>query len=141
MAWTIGEAQLITWTTDDFYYADENDLIQPDSVKLEVSHNGGSSWAVIVADTPNTGSYSWVVTGPATATAIIRYSGVHNTEITAETVAFEIIAVVPPAWPPTRETVRKVATADGGPGARTASYDPVPAKRVMADYHSPWWFR
>lgn len=90
--WIIGHAHQITWTTDDFYYADGNDRIQPDSVKLEISHNGGGSWATIVASTPNTGSYSWVVTGPATATAIIRYSGVNNTEITANTAQFSIVA-------------------------------------------------
>lgn len=92
--WIIGHAHSITWTTDDFYYSDANDQVQPDAVKLEISHDGGSTWATIVASTPNTGLYSWVVTGPACANAIIRYSGVNNTEITASTIEFTIVAEV-----------------------------------------------
>lgn len=94
MAWIIGHAHAITWTTDDFYYVDANDLVQPDSVKLEISHDGGANWDDIVASTPNTGSYSWVVTGPACADAVIRYTGVNNTEITADTIEFAIAAKV-----------------------------------------------
>jgi hypothetical protein len=89
--WIIGTNHTITWTTDDFYYTDANDVPQPDDVKLEISHDNGSTWATIVADTPNTGSYSWLVTGPAAANCIVRYSGVHNTEITAQTTAFAIV--------------------------------------------------
>lgn len=92
--WIIGHAHLITWSTDDFYYIDENDVPQPDSVKLEISHDGGSTWDDVVADTPNTGSYSWVVTGPACADAVLRYSGVHNTEVTADSTEFSIVAEV-----------------------------------------------
>jgi hypothetical protein len=94
MAWIIGHAHLITWTTEDFYYADVNDVVQPDTVKLEISHDGGANWDDIVASAPNTGSYSWIVTGPACADAIIRYSGVNNTEITADTIEFSIVAEV-----------------------------------------------
>jgi hypothetical protein len=92
--WIIGHAHLITWSTDDFYYIDDNDIPQPDSVHLEISHDGGDTWDDIEADIPNTGSYSWVVTGPACADAIIRYSGVHNTEVTADSLEFSIVAEV-----------------------------------------------
>jgi len=92
--WIIGHAHLITWSTDDFYYIDVNDVPQPDSVKLEISHDGGDTWDDIEADIPNSGSYSWTVTGPACADAIIRYSGVHNTDVTADSTEFAIVAEV-----------------------------------------------
>jgi hypothetical protein len=92
--WIIGKTKLITWSTDDFYYIDENDSPQPDSIKLEISHDGGSSWSTIIADTPNNGSYSWVIAGPVCSNAIIKFSGVYNTEITAQTTEFSIIEEV-----------------------------------------------
>jgi hypothetical protein len=93
MSWVLGLNHEITWSTEDFYYIDENDSPQPDSIKLEISYNGGSSWSTIIADTPNNGSYTWPVSGVTTDNAIIRFSGVHNTEITTETTEFSIIEV------------------------------------------------
>jgi hypothetical protein len=92
--WIIGHAHLITWSSDDFYYIDVNDVPQPDSVKLEISHDGGSNWDTIEVDIPNSGSYSWVVTGPACADAVLRFSGVHNTDVTADSTEFSIVAEV-----------------------------------------------
>ncbi len=94
MSWIIGIAHAITWETDDFYYIDDNDVPQPDTVKLEISHDGGENWDTISADTPNDGNYSWVVTGPAAANAMIRYSGVHLTDVTFTTVEFAIVEQV-----------------------------------------------
>jgi hypothetical protein len=94
MAWIIGHAHAITWTATDWYYADVNDQVQSDTVHLEISHDGGANWADIAASAPNTGSYSWVVTGPACADAVIRYTGVNNSTVTADTVEFAIIAEV-----------------------------------------------
>jgi hypothetical protein len=64
-----------------------------------------------------------------------------TTTTTAPTTTTEAPVRPIPAWPPTRDTVRERATADGGPGARHATYDEIPSKRVMADYHTPWWLR
>lgn len=94
MAWIIGIPKNITWTTEDWFWTDENDEVQADSVKIEISRNGGADWLPIVADTPNTGSYEWTVEEPATPDCLIRLSGVHNTEITHESAAFDIVAQV-----------------------------------------------
>lgn len=90
MSWIIGIAKTITWTTEDWFYADGNDEVQPDSVKIELSRDNGSTWETIIADTPNTGSYNWLVAGLPTIQAIIKLSGVHNTEITFESSQFTI---------------------------------------------------
>jgi hypothetical protein len=95
MGWIIGIEKEITWTTEDWYYIDAFDVPQADSVKIELSRNDGSTWETIVASTPNTGSYNWVVTGGATVQAKLRLSGVNNTDVSfTSAAAFEIEAQV-----------------------------------------------
>ena len=60
--WPIGSTQTIRWTS----------MGLTGNVKIEVSRNGGTSWALIVGSTANDGAHSWKVTGPATAQARIR---------------------------------------------------------------------
>lgn len=92
MSWIIGKERLITWSSQDLYYIDANDVPQPDTIKIEVSHDGGDTWDEIVASTPNDGSYLWEVTAPACLDAQIKFSGVNNTDITFTTSDFEIEA-------------------------------------------------
>lgn len=68
-------------------------------------------------------------------------SAASTTTTTTSTTPAPTTTTLAPAWPPTRDTVRERATSDGGPGARSASYDANPAKRITADYHAPWWLR
>jgi hypothetical protein len=63
--WNIGTTQTITWTSLDVL----------SDVEIQISRNGGTSWSVLVADTPNTGTYSWVVTGPVTAQGLFQVNG------------------------------------------------------------------
>jgi hypothetical protein len=67
--WTIGSTRNITWT---------HNLGTGSTVNIEISRNGGASWATIAAGVANagatSGSYSWVVTGPSTTQARIRVS-------------------------------------------------------------------
>jgi hypothetical protein len=46
-------------------------------VKIELSRDGGTSWTAL-ASTPNDGSHSWTVSGPATTQVRIRVSSVAN---------------------------------------------------------------
>jgi hypothetical protein len=62
-------------------------------------------------------------------------------ESTTTTTGGPTTTTLAPAWPPTKDSVRERTGPDGGPGARSASYDENPAKRVMADYHAPWWLK
>jgi hypothetical protein len=73
VSWTIGSTRSITWT---------HNLGQSDAVNVEISRNGGTSWTTIASNVGNTGTtsgtFSWVVTGPATTTARIRVTWVAN---------------------------------------------------------------
>jgi hypothetical protein len=63
--WNIGTTQTITWTSLDVL----------SDVEIQISRNGGTSWSVLVADTPNTGTYQWVVTSPITAQGLFQVNG------------------------------------------------------------------
>jgi hypothetical protein len=65
-SWRIGTSRRITWDSENV----------AGRVKLELSRNGGATWVTIVASTPNDGSYSWRVTGPATTRARIKVSSI-----------------------------------------------------------------
>lgn len=90
MGYKINSGLPITWTTEDFYYIDSSNVPHEDTIKLELSRNDGSTWEVIVADITNSGLYSWYVTGPTATSCYIRYSGVHNTDVTALSGLFSI---------------------------------------------------
>jgi hypothetical protein len=49
--WIVGETEEIMWSDANVY-----------NVKIELSVDNGTSWTSIVESTPNTGSYSWLVT-------------------------------------------------------------------------------
>ena len=45
-------------------------------MKIEISRNGGTSWAVLVASTLNDGAHAWTVTGPAATQVRLRVTSV-----------------------------------------------------------------
>lgn len=59
---TIGSSVPITWTSANL----------SGNVRIELSRDGGATWLSLFANTPNDGSQSWNVTGPATPQALIR---------------------------------------------------------------------
>lgn len=63
--WNIGTIQTITWTSLDVL----------SDVEIKISRDGGTTWNVVVADTPNTGTYQWIVTGPITAQGLFQING------------------------------------------------------------------
>src|SRR2546426_111835 len=69
--WTVGSSQSIAWTTGG----------SVPNVKLEYSTDGGSTYPnVIVASTPNTGTFSWTVPDNISATVRVRVSDVNNSD-------------------------------------------------------------
>jgi hypothetical protein len=74
--WTIGTAQTIRWT---------HNLGATDTVIVQISRNGGSSWTTIASGVPNgavnAGSHVWTVTGPASTQARIRVLWTPNTSV------------------------------------------------------------
>ncbi len=65
--WTVGETKTISW---------HQNLGDLESVRIELSRDGGLTWEDVAASVTNTGTaaghFDWVVSGPATAAARIR---------------------------------------------------------------------
>jgi M6 family metalloprotease-like protein len=65
--WGVGSTQTIAWT---------HNLGTGSTVALDVSRDGGVTWTAIAASVTNTsatsGSYAWIVKGPATTSARVR---------------------------------------------------------------------
>jgi uncharacterized repeat protein (TIGR03803 family) len=73
VSWRPGQTRVIRW---------EHNLRRPASVNIDISRDGGATWRSIVTNLPSsgdtTGSFTWLVTEPATATAVIRVSWATN---------------------------------------------------------------
>jgi hypothetical protein len=62
--WPVGSARTITWRTPDGV----------GSVRIELSTNDGGSWSIITNETPNNGSYDWIVPNSISEACRIRIS-------------------------------------------------------------------
>jgi hypothetical protein len=65
--WAIGSAQTINWSSS---------LPSTTNAKIELSIDGGTTWSVIKASTPNTGAMAWTVSATPTTAARIRVTSV-----------------------------------------------------------------
>jgi len=61
-SWAAGSFHNITWTHTGII----------GSVMIEYSTNGGNSYTTIVATTPNTGSYGWIVSNAPSQSCLVR---------------------------------------------------------------------
>jgi len=61
-----------TWKVGYFYNIAWDTIGTIADVKLEYSINGGGNWTLIIASTPNTGSYQWTVPNSPSADCLIR---------------------------------------------------------------------
>jgi hypothetical protein len=67
LAVSIDEAQMLFhWRRHDAQWSSTG---LTGNVKIEVSRNGGASWAPISPSTPNDGAFTWTVAGPASRQA------------------------------------------------------------------------
>jgi hypothetical protein len=75
--WAIGTTRSITWN---------HNLGTLEAVNIDKSLDGGTTWTSIATNVPNsaaaTGTYSWLVTGPASTTARIRVTWAANSAVT-----------------------------------------------------------
>jgi hypothetical protein len=62
--WCIGSDTVITWS----WVGSFTDVI------IELSRDGNSTWDTLTPSTPNVGSWTWTVTGPASANCMVRIS-------------------------------------------------------------------
>ena len=81
--WGIGSTQQIKWTSN---------LGPAALVTIDLSRNGGTSWTQISGPIPNTNSFNWVVSGPATTTARIRVNWANGPIEDVSNVNFQIAA-------------------------------------------------
>lgn len=65
--WYIGDTKNITW---------ESQYVTGD-VRIEISRDGGSSWATIANSTPNDGSLTWTITGPVSTSCVVRVTSLN----------------------------------------------------------------
>jgi hypothetical protein len=98
--WAVASAHNITWT---------HNLGTAESVQIEISRDGGSTWSVIAPSVTNTGNtsgtYSWTVTGPGSTTARARIKWTRNTAVSdLSDVNFKITAPITVTSPNTAVT-------------------------------------
>jgi len=74
--WTIGTRVNITWTSEDV----------TDSVRVELSRNGGATWEILDDNVADTGLFRWLVVGPPSQDCLIKIS---TQDRAAETVSAE----------------------------------------------------
>jgi hypothetical protein len=84
-SWQTGSTRRIGWSSTGV----------SGNVSVSISRNGGASYDVIAASTLNDGALDWSVTGPATAQARVRVTGVANTSHTDESNGAFTIADAP----------------------------------------------
>jgi hypothetical protein len=72
--WYAGQSQAITWQSFG---------VPPESkVKIELSRDGGTTWTVLSAATPNDGTYPWKVAAPVSSTCKVRVSSLDYASVT-----------------------------------------------------------
>lgn len=84
--WGIGSTQRIAWT---------HSLGAKTQMRVEVSRDGGGTWAVLASAVNNkasSGLFNWTVTGPATASALIRVSWTGGQAVGVTAAPFSIAA-------------------------------------------------
>jgi hypothetical protein len=60
--WTIGATEEIQWSSSG----------TSGTVSIEISRDGGGTWATLVPTVPDIGTHAWVVSGPASEDCVIR---------------------------------------------------------------------
>jgi hypothetical protein len=93
-SWPRASTQSIAWSTRG---------VTVNSVWIELSTNGGTSWSTLAASASNTGSFSWTVPNTLSATCLVRVSDTGTSGLTDTSDAYFSIVAPPP--PPTYITV------------------------------------
>ena len=74
--WTVNSTRNITWS---------HNLGTSETMVIELSRDGGSTWVALGTAPPTTGNtsgtFSWLVTGPVTTTARVRVTWVRNSAV------------------------------------------------------------
>lgn len=76
----VGEVRALEWSSTDL----------TGNIRLRISRDGGQTFHVIENAVPNTGTYNWTVTGPATTSAQVEVCGASNTSVCDTSATFGI---------------------------------------------------
>lgn len=76
----VGEVLALQWSSTDL----------TGNIRLRISRDGGKTFQVIENAVPNTGTYNWTVTGPATTAAQVEVCGASNTSVCDTSATFGI---------------------------------------------------
>ena len=92
--WYISSSRNVTWTP----------MEEGGSVNIELSRNGGSNWYVLMENTPDDGTQSWIVEGPSSDSCLIRisYEGGLPTDVSDEPFVIMDLPVLMLSNPPRR---------------------------------------
>jgi hypothetical protein len=115
--WMVGSQKTITWFSN---------LPANETLSIELSRNGGSSYELLAAAAPNTGSFAWAVTGSASTNALVRLTWNGPAPATASSGTFAIVAVELAITAPSDGAIWVV----GGPAGITWSSN-IPASETM----------
>ena len=92
-SWAIGTARTISWSSSN--------LPAGDTVRVELSRDGGASWTTLAAAATASGSLPWTATAPATTAALVRVTANGSVPAVGTSGAFAIgnpaVAVTSPA--------------------------------------------
>lgn len=94
--WCVGSTQTIQWTNVS--------SLNSKTVTIRLSRNGGGSWETLASNLTNTGSFTWVVTGPATTKALIEVAIKYSTSTTFKDVSDATFTIEEPVFSYAEET-------------------------------------
>ncbi|TAK59456.1 MAG: T9SS type A sorting domain-containing protein, partial [Bacteroidetes bacterium] len=92
--WKINSFKNITWNSSGSI----------SNVKIEYSTNGNTTFSLVAASAPNTGSYTWQVPGPATPYGSMRISAVGNPSVRDLSNTFFTVSTQTPGVPEPPDT-------------------------------------
>ena len=69
--WTIGSSVTVSWIHTGVF----------DTVKVQLSRDGGATWQTLSHSAPNRGTLTRAISGPATSAALVRVSGANDVSV------------------------------------------------------------
>ncbi len=102
--WAVGSSQAVTWQSGGAV----------GDVKIEYSTDGGTSYTVIVDDTQNTGTYTWVVPDAVSDLCVVRITDI---SVSTTTDMSDLVFSIVPASSPAASPAAKAGTIGPGPGS------------------------
>ncbi len=79
-AWPVGNIETITWASSGIF----------GDIRIELSRDGGATYEILYDSIANTGTQTWIVTGPPTTQALIRITSLQDSVVGVSEYPFTI---------------------------------------------------